>query len=70
MVNPDQLKERAIMSRKHFEAIAAILAAEYAIAPESAKLTLRNLIMSLADNFKQENPRFNRERFYVAAGIR
>ena len=70
MVNSDLIRKGTIMSRKHFEAIAAILAAEYAIAPEAAKLSIRALIMSLADNFKQENPRFNRERFYVAAGIR
>jgi hypothetical protein len=67
------------MSRKHYVAVAAMLAGEYAMAhhavnngqPHDGKTQLRtldNVTRSLADMFKQDNSRFDRGRFYTAAG--
>lgn len=59
------------MTRKHFEAVAEVLAAEHAIGGETpfAQSHIRNITLSLADVFSRENPRFDRPRFFVAAGL-
>lgn len=58
------------MSRKHYIKIADILAAERALAIEPESLVrIDNITYSLADVFKQDNPLFDRERFYAAAGL-
>ena len=56
------------MSRKHYQAFAALLAAERAIAPLEANRTVDNVTLAIADLFAQDNPRFDRYRFYDAAG--
>lgn len=60
------------MTRKHFEKFAALFAGELSVNRDnpSAVLAIRALIMSTADIFAQDNPRFDRERFYLAAGLR
>ena len=59
------------MSRKHYRAIADVLAAEYVLygSDPDVEIVLRNVMLSLADICKQDNPRFDRERFYNACGI-
>ena len=62
------------MTKKHFEAIASVLAGEIALAanrgdPEQFR-AVNNICRSLADLFKQDNARFDRERFYTACGLR
>lgn len=55
------------MSSKHYQQVADILAAEYAIETHSASQRVTaNIARSLADVFAQDNPRFNRDRFYGA----
>jgi hypothetical protein len=58
------------MTRKHFEAIAAVLAGDYASAANAGERNkVRGIALSLADVFAGTNPRFNRSRFYVAVGL-
>jgi hypothetical protein len=62
------------MTRRHFQAIADVLAGELALAladgsPADAQVTLRNLTASLADVCAAENPRFDRAKFYAASGF-
>ncbi len=63
------------MTRKHFEAIAAAMAQELELhSPHSPRMLNRRLgvrgcIHSLADYFASENPRFDRRRFFLAAGL-
>ena len=58
------------MSRKHFEAVAAILAGERALATTAAeRRRIDNIARSLADVFKRDNGRFDRQRFYNACGV-
>lgn len=58
------------MTRKDFEAIAEILAAERAVQQSiPAKVAVSGVAYSLADYFARANPRFDRQRFYVAAGV-
>lgn len=59
------------MSRQHYEKMAAVLAAEIAVNAhnEEAQRAVRNVAMSLADLFAQDNPRFNRAFFYAKAGV-
>ena len=58
------------MSRKHFEAVAAALAANMAAA-DSQREQLRVVAVAsdLASVFAQVNPRFDRRRFMLAAGV-
>lgn len=59
-----------MMTRKHFEAVAAKIAATKAIAKtDHERINLQNLACRLADSFEQANPRFNRERFINACGF-
>ncbi|MEO6156401.1 MAG: hypothetical protein ABIQ39_02090 [Ilumatobacteraceae bacterium] len=57
------------MTRKHFDAIARILAADFAVANGAQKMTVRTITLSMADYFVSENPNFSRERFYRAVGL-
>ena len=61
------------MSRKDYTAFAAIIAGEISLAAHAndshAVLALTNLTRSMADVMKRDNTSFNRDRFYVAAGI-
>lgn len=50
------------MTRKHYEAIAAILFNHYC-------RHNKTLIEQLADYFEQDNPKFQRTRFLAACGI-
>lgn len=58
------------MTRKHYVAVAAILAGERALATtdEQRRMT-DNIARSIADVFKRDNGRFDRERFYAACGM-
>ena len=55
------------MTRKHFEFIAATIAAMPSHAP-SLRSAKRSCALSFADALAKENPRFDRERFLKACG--
>jgi hypothetical protein len=58
------------MSRKHYTAVADILAAELSIETHSAsQRAVSNVARSLADVFASDNPNFDRSRFYTAVGL-
>lgn len=66
------------MTTRHtFEKVAAVLAGERALmsaladehASRTAVQAITNVTLSVADAFAQDNPRFDRVRFYAAAGI-
>ena len=70
------------LSRKHYEAIAAILASNnFGTDPETMALgfdngyatgraeMLESIANDLADYVATDNPNFNRERFLKAAGV-
>ena len=58
------------MSRKTYIEAAAILAGERALARDDhERRTIDNIARSLADMFKQDNGRFDRQRFYAACGM-
>lgn len=58
------------MSKRHFKAVADILAGEYATSGTvAARAKVDAITRSLADLFISENPRFDRARFYAAVGI-
>lgn len=54
------------MTKRHFEAIAKILATADGMYEYHTKVYIAN---QLADYFEQENPRFDRDRFLKAAGV-
>ena len=59
-----------MMSKRHFIAIAKILAGEYATAGTTAtRGKVDAIARSLADLFVAENASFDRGRFYHAVGI-
>lgn len=55
------------MTRKDFEAIAAILRDHIPVQGEAVDITHADLTSDLADYFKDANPRFDRARFILAA---
>jgi hypothetical protein len=57
-------------SQRTFQAVADVLAGELATAanPQERRL-VRNITLSLADVFAQQNRRFDRQRFYDAVGL-
>lgn len=61
------------MSRRDYVAFAEVIAAEVTLAKHADQpeviAALRNLTLSLADVLKRDNSRFDRDRFYAAAGI-
>ena len=62
------------MSRKDYQAIAEVLAdmqgftAPNHSQPSYDSVTLHRVTQRLADVFQQDNPNFDRVRFYAAAG--
>jgi hypothetical protein len=54
------------MSKKHFEAIASILAGEMAISSAPERHRVWVITLAMADYFARENERFDRESFYGA----
>jgi len=60
------------MTKKHFEAIAAILQLSWEEGEEDlyANRAILFIANSLADTFAAENPRFNRSRFLKACGVK
>ncbi len=54
------------MSRKDYNAIANVLAGDFATATLSQREKVRAIVLSLADVFAKDNPRFQRDRFYAA----
>ena len=69
----------ASLSKKHFEALAAILKAELDVLARvplpllaerpAAEATVRRLTLAIADYCEESNPLFNRSRFVAAAGF-
>lgn len=57
------------MTRKHFEAIAAVLASNMARGNQREQLRLVAVADELAREFSQVNPRFDRRKFMLAAGV-
>lgn len=58
------------MTRKHFEAIAAILAEQHDHDPNSNDyLVIYDTATDLASYFATENPNFDRRRFLKACGL-
>lgn len=57
------------MTRKDFEAIAAIMADHTPVQGEAVDITYTDTCVALADYFQQVNPRFDRSRFMVACGL-
>lgn len=63
------------MTRKHFEAIAALLAnANLSVVdeqgnPQAADIVMADLCHAMADMLAAENPRFNRKIFLTACGL-
>lgn len=62
------------MSKKHFEAIARILAQYNIVNPamgfdEGYSSAANGITEAMADYFAQQNPRFDRERFLAACGF-
>lgn len=60
------------MTRKDYQLIANRLAGEYAVTADNLgnHLAVRNVVLGLADAFAQDNPRFDRAKFYQAVGLR
>jgi hypothetical protein len=58
------------MSKKHYEAIAAIFAGDYASAKnDDCRRVVVGLALSLSDIFKRDNENFDRMRFLKACGL-
>lgn len=58
------------MSRKDYEALAAVIAGEVSCATNAEKRrTASNIARSMADVFARGNSRFKREIFYAACGL-
>lgn len=59
------------MSRKDYESLAAVINGERACAGgnKDRLRTASNIARSMADVFKRDNSRFDRERFYAACGL-
>ena len=56
------------MTKKHFNAVAQTLNLSFRCAPsEQAENIITALAANLADQFEQENPRFNRSKFLAVA---
>jgi hypothetical protein len=66
-----------MMTKKHYEKFAALFAGEVSMAKTfsdpTAKVAaleaVKSIILSTADIFAQDNPRFDREKFYAASGL-
>jgi len=60
--------KNTMMTRKHYEAIAAILRA-YWLAKVGSNVEPDYLILALVRYFQTDNPNFNTTRFYRACGL-
>lgn len=58
------------MTKKDFEAIANSIAREARIAAPEQMFTIRMVASSIAATLTAQNPRFDRERFMEACGVR
>lgn len=58
-----------MMTRRNFEDVAAVLKDMGHFKDEYDSKTLFRVTQRLADVFEQDNPRFDRPRFYKAAGV-
>ena len=58
------------MTRKHYEVFAKVLNEEYqSINDHKDRRTVVRITERLADYFGEDNMRFDRERFFAAAGV-
>lgn len=55
------------MTKKDFEAVAAMIRGEYYHAAEDERLTIRRVTIGLCSVFREANPRFDTEKFLDAA---
>lgn len=59
------------MTRKEYRMIALVILERYSIAIDNEqRLLLRNLAYSMATMLSVENPRFNRDKFLIACGVK
>ena len=64
------------MTKKHYTLIADAIAesvdayAELDTAGDMVRMALRDVALSIADTLEADNPRFDRNRFLVACGVR
>ena len=59
-----------MLSKKHFERIAQIIKSENLTCADNTRFELRRLTNKLTDYFAEENPRFDKERFLLACGVK
>ena len=59
------------MTRKHFEAIARVLRTEMRdmTVTVGERMVVERIARDLAEQFAEENPRFDTERFLAASGV-
>lgn len=57
------------MTRKDFEAIAAVLRDHIPVQGEAVDITYLDTAVDLADYFETQNPLFDRARFMSACGL-
>jgi hypothetical protein len=57
------------MSKKHYEAVAAMLKRRGLAEGASGARAVREVARELADLYAEDNPRFDRDRFLEAAGF-
>ena len=58
------------MTKKNYETFAAIIADAMGLATSDEKGLLRSVAYDMAEVFESDNPRFDRERFLKAAGVK
>lgn len=59
------------MTRKEYRMIALVILERYSTAIDNEqRLLLRNLAYSMATMLSVENPRFNRDKFLTACGVK
>lgn len=59
------------MTHKEYRMIALVILERYSIAIDNEqRLLLRNLAYSMATMLSVENPRFNRDKFLTACGVK
>jgi hypothetical protein len=57
------------MTRKDYQAVARVIRFNYENSDDQAKSNIREIARELADHFKTDNSRFDRQKFYEACGI-
>jgi hypothetical protein len=59
-----------MFTRKHFDVIAEVISKELLwFQNPNGNKAIRTVARSLADKFADDNPRFDREKFYAACGL-